>query len=66
MKAKSATKANKNPKRTPKGLKVSTNVKAGGTNWGTNRCETLQRERRFPAEVTVCKLCGFFAPRRGN
>jgi hypothetical protein len=23
---------------------VSTNVKAGGTSWGTNRCDTLQRQ----------------------
>jgi hypothetical protein len=43
-KQKSATKASKSPKRKPKSLKVSTNVKAGGTNWGTNRCETLHRQ----------------------
>ena len=42
-KAKSATKANKNPKRKPKGLKVNTNVKAGGINVG-NRCETLRHQ----------------------
>jgi hypothetical protein len=43
-KAKSVTKARKSPKRKPKSLKVRTNVKAGGTSWGTNRCETLQRQ----------------------
>jgi hypothetical protein len=41
---KSAAKRNKSPKSKPKSLKVSTKVKAGGTNWGTNRCETLRRQ----------------------
>jgi hypothetical protein len=41
-KAKSVTKASKGSKRKPKSLKVSTNVKAGGTSF--QRCETLRRK----------------------